>query len=109
MQHNVPHQERPIEMPKPNAALVLGKLCWCVQSTIYKYVLPPWEYDKRVSYKSDYMEENVGLLADEAQTSKAKQAWKQVLEILNWKEHNFKRLARAMRMIQGAKKCCFSP
>ena len=87
-------------MPKPNDALVLGELCWHVQSMIYKNVLPPSEYDERVSYKIDYMEENLGLLEDEAQTSEAKQAWKQVLEILNWKEHNVKRLARAVRIIR---------
>ena len=85
---SVSHRERPIEMPKPNNALVLGELCWRVQSMIYKNVLPPSEYDERVSYKIDYIEENLGLLKDEAQASEAKQTWKQVLEILNWKEHN---------------------
>ena len=110
---SVSHRERPIEMPKPNDALVLGELCWRVQS-IYKNVLPLSEYDERVSYKIDYMEENLGLLEDDqAQTSDVKQAWKQVLEILNWKEHNVKRLARAVRGSSEnnltAKKCCFSP
>ena len=76
---------------------------------IYKNVLPPSDYDDRVSYRIDYMEENLELLEDEAQTNEAKQAWKQVQETLNWNKHKVKRLARAMRMIQGQRNVAAYP
>ena len=99
-------QERAIEMPKSNDALVLGELCWRVQSMIYKNVLPQSEYDERVSYKIDYLEQDLDLLEEKVQ---AKKAWKEVLETLNWDERKVKRLARAMRMIQGQRNVVAHP
>ena len=108
---SVSHEEsrRAIEMQKQNDALVLGELCWRVQSMIYKEVLPSSEYDERESYRIGSMKENLELLENEEQFNQANQAWKQVQEKLKWNEHKVKRLARSMGMIQGQRNVAAHP
>ena len=54
--------------------LLLGELCWHIQSLIYKKILPPTVYHEKQSYKVDFIERDINLLEDEDK-GKARQAW----------------------------------
>ena len=66
--------------------LLSGKLCWRIQSLIYKKILPPTEYHEKRSYKVEFIERDINLLEDEG--------------MLNWQDYKVTRAVRAMQAIQ---------
>ena len=81
--------------------LVLGEFCWCIQSMIYRKVLPPSEYIETMGYKLFGIEENLEYLLDKDEDLEAaKQAWAKLKRELNFNQQDFKRLTCAMKEIQ---------
>lgn len=81
--------------------LVLGELCWHIQSMIYRKVLPPSEYSETMGYKLFGIEENLEHLLDKDEDLEAaKQAWAKLKRELNFNQRDFKALTWAMKESQ---------
>ena len=78
-------------------AVVLGELCWQVQSLIYQKVLPEY-FDDKESYKIKYMEEEIAALEDEQRRVSAERIWTELKTELKWP--GTRPITRTMKSLQ---------
>ena len=80
------------------ATLILGELCWSLQSLMYQKVHPNL-YDLKKSYEIKHIAEDMEDLKDERQKREAQGRWEALKKKLNWtKTHT-----RAVKSIQDSR------
>ena len=94
-------QDKLSSMVSAENDLVLGELCWQIQSMIFKKILPPSCYSEKLPYNLHFITHEIAMLPSDRDKAEAKNAWASLKEELKYQPQDIYRLTVVMREIQS--------